>query len=42
MFPDVSVIEIESCDMLVPSDQDCWVVVDTNTENILCVCDTGY
>ena len=42
MLPDVIDVEIESSDVLVPSNQHCWVVVDTNTLYLLCTCDTGY
>ena len=42
MFPDVTTCEIESSDVLVPSNQHCWVIVDTDTLTTHSVCDTGY
>ena len=42
MLPDVTTCEIESSDVLPPSNQHCWVIVDTDTQHVLCVCDTGY
>ena len=42
MFPDVTTCEIESIDMLVPSNQHWWVIVDTNTPHLLRTCDVAY
>ena len=38
MLPDVIAVEIESSDVLVPADQDCRVVVDTDTHHFQCAC----
>ena len=42
MHRDVIAAEVEASDVLWPTDQDCWVVVDADTLYFLCVCDFGY
>ena len=42
MLPDVSDVDIEASDVLVPSNQHSWVVVDTDTPYGLCIWDAGY
>ena len=42
MLPYVTTCEIESSDVLVPSNQYWWVIVDTDTPHLLSTCDIGY
>ena len=42
MFPDVNDVEIEASDVLAPSNQHWWVIVDTNTPHLLRTCDVAY
>ena len=42
MHPNAIAVEIESRDVFVSSDQDCWFVVYADAEHSLCVGGNGY
>ena len=42
MLPDVTTCEIKSSDVLPPSKQHWWVIVDTETPHLQCIWDASY